>query len=422
MVQKTHEVSLQQKQADKDRTLQEVFDLSINNAVQKDTADFMLSTGYKDARAAETQMNLTKSMQVLDENEHEKLEQAFGAMGDNPSKEGYSLLRDSMVKMNPILAEILPKSYGPEAMKGLQRARQAYIKTRAHRQKMDSAGFDRNTAQQLTTQKYKNDMGLLTAGATNKMRELNASINSNELLALLGDEGATKRARMAMEPMMRIGQELLEKGDPIGAMAVFDQAAKIKSDALLAKLRGTPTDPSVLDARAVKQRSDLTDSVQEGLLKNYANIGPGYDKDHKAMQASNMSTVTDNMLNKAETAQVPPGQQAGWVQERMVLDTDNNKWIEMPLDMKGNPVPLGQDASGHNIVVTSSDILSSIGHTVDTSALKAAGMHWKTTEKIDDLAEALEFYDYRLKLHGHPGIYPGGSKKQRVDQGNIPNA
>jgi hypothetical protein len=385
------EGDLAMQEANRQKVMQEVFDLSVDNEIQTTVAKEMLSpesramrkAGTK-AQTAESEASTAKSWMVMRDTQHELAETAFAAYNADPSQQSYDVTREMLVEANPHLEELLPETWSKDAGNTLVKVQRSWLNNKTHRQEMEKAGFDQSTQYEMLRRKMANDSKMLDKEYTLRTKQMEKEWNRKDYHMAYGEEAAAARARWAASPYTQLAEEYRREGDPAMALRMLQRAVEAEDAIAAAKAAGAGGD-AILDAKRMQEMTHARSTqLNKLLIRDYGNMADvGFDKKTKTFKASNGPAVSEALFKKAQEFKIPMSEQAAWATERMIIWPDENRWLELPLDDQGLPLD----------GIPASEIRALVG----TTQPDLNPGRWNQTENINDMDEALHYYNEVMK-------------------------
>jgi len=384
------------KQQQQLKVMQEVYDLSINNEVQKVAAAEAISPEARAARKAQTkaetatsEATMWESWNTVRDNKHEAVESSFAVYNTDPSQESYDLARKGVIEANPQLAGVLPAEHSEKSGALLKQVQRSWLNNREFKQKLVGMGYNAELQEGLNAQKYGNDREMQSRDIQGKISMMREDWDRRDWNTGLTEQGANKRARMSLESGLQIAERFQQEGRPDLAMRQLQLVQEQEHLLKMAKSSGNPY-TAEKDRQTIRQKN--YDKTKDFLEQDWSNDAASVDKDLKIFEARGMSQHIDTLQTEAEKFGIKSDKAPGWIKDRMALWPGQKTWIRLPLDENGNPV------GGY----TSDAIRKLIGKKVDSSVGAEFGRSGWTgslgvTRYISDLDEAMAVYADLMK-------------------------
>lgn len=389
------------KRAERDKLLQEVYDLSVNNEAQAMAAKEFTSAQFQETRRvrdkaaqAEAQAGIAKAALLMDDIRTERMQKAIGLLESNPNQQVYKNVRAQIALSEPYLGEQLPDEWGPEAQQMIKSINDAAIMSKAHRQQLNALGIKGDQMARLQEDKYRREARLQASRFRQEREMLSRKIDARIAEADVNQTGALRRARLQaggqFENMAMSFENLgmYDKAEEARLLGMQMEMMAIEAAALKAQTGGT--DPSLVRGRSQEYNQKLVDSVKDFYDKDPYVIRQteGFDPDAKAAIARNKEMVIDQLQQSMpKNIYDNPRQAKSWITDRMMYDNDSKAFKPLPMDAQGNP------AYG----IKGSDIRGWVGQThrsVDGTPIPSY------LQEVDDMDDAMELYKWILQSAG----------------------
>jgi hypothetical protein len=392
------EEEVQTARANRMKIQQEVFDLAIDNEIQKtQAAEFQqpdraaTRTALDTAERKKAQAVTSKAFMSMRDDEFERAEAAIAVATQSPGPESYKAARALIAEADPYLSKSMPVEYSPKAMERLKAISQAAIRSKSFRQEMVKQGHTQDFQASQAKNKFQYDSDLLEAryGFEAGMQE--AKLKSMLEQQGVSDAAAEVRTRIATSPfeIKAIEAEranLPEIAEGYRYMAVQHAILELQAEMAAANKASGGPDQSLLDARAVKLSDDIAKSVSDDWAANdQVKRAVGYDRVRKELKATGLKPTARALFNIGRSQNIPAEELSGWVKDRMFLDMSTSgkaKWKRLAQDSRGNLVD----------GITSRDIMGWVGKTPSA----AHNPNWKGG-KVNSVKDAQKFYEYILR-------------------------
>lgn len=389
------EEEVQMAQAQRMKVQQEVFDLAVNNEMQKISAREFAQPDRAATRTAVDTMERTKADAVtskafmsMRDDQFERAETALAVATQSPGPESYRAARAQLAEAEPYLAKSMPAEYSPAAMQRLKSISQAAIRSKAFRQEMAKQGHSQDFQASQAKDKFQYESDLLEA-----RYGFEAGLQEKKLAAMLEQQGvsdsaAEVRTRIATSPFEIKAIEAERQGLPQIAegyryMAVQHAILELQAEMAAAQKKSGGPDQSLLDARAVKLSDDIAKSVSDDWAGNdEIKRAVGYDRVRKELKATGLKPTARGIFQVGRSQGVPAENLSAWVRDRMFIDIDKKKWKPLEQDSRGNLVD----------GITATHITGWVGKTPS----QAHNPGWNGG-KISSVKEATEYYKWLMK-------------------------
>lgn len=395
---------LKTKKAERMKLMEEVYNLSVDNEAQAmmyrefTSPQFQTTRQLRDKAAqAEANTNIAKSMLLQDDIKIERMQKGIAALQSNPSPELYKKLRVQFAIIEPYLSEVMPETYGPEAMKVLDTINTSAIRSKEHRQQLEMIGVRGHEARRLQQQKYNREDKLQAARDKQALEMLNRKIDAEVGMLDSKNQNDIRVARLQVgKEFENMAVEMENLGDYPGATKMrllgMQMQQKLVEVAKLKAQNAASSSALLANEQDRKSREAVENQAKAIFEKDpaFQDAAMGWNPDAKTLDAQGLPSTVSELTSMARTVRtrkhpngVAPADQPKWVSDRMMIDPETTRFKPLPLTAEGEP------AGG----ITSKQIASWVGQTHPMAGNVPVPSY---LQDVEDMSDAVELYRWIL--------------------------